>query len=88
MINIRSEQFQSQLDALDLGDWARKCQVDTGYTKKIWGRDLLLGFLLLHNQREASLEQWAGCIESFSTQTVSKQAVHQRCTSKHAQFFE
>lgn len=67
---------------------ARECRVDTGYTKKIRGRDLMLGFLLLHNQQEASLEQWAGCIESFSDQPVSKQAVHQRCTPKHVQFFE
>jgi len=88
MINIRTKQIRSQLDALDLDALARECQVDTGYTKKIRGRDLMLGFLLLHNQQEASLEQWAGCIESFSAQTVSKQAVHQRCTPKHAQFFE
>jgi hypothetical protein len=88
MINIRTKQIRSQLDTLDLDALARECRVDTGYTKKIRGRDLILGFLLLHNQQEASLEQWAGCIESFSDQPVSKQAVHQRCTPKHVRFFE
>lgn len=88
MINIRTKEIRSQLDTLDLDALARECRVDTGYTKKIRGRDLMLGVLLLHNQQEASLEQWAGCIESFSDQPVSKQAVNQRCTPKHVQFFE
>lgn len=88
MINIRTKQIRTQLDTLDLDALARECRVDTGYTKKIRGRDLMLGFLLLHNQQEASLEQWAGCIESFSDQPVSKQGVNQRCTPKHVQFFE
>lgn len=87
MINIQSTQILSQLDALDLKALARECGVDTGYTKKICGQDLLYGFLLLYNQQGASLEEWASCIESFSGQPVSKQAVCQRCTAKHARFF-
>ena len=67
---------------------AGECGVDTGYTKKIRGRDLLQGFLLMHAQQGTSLDHWASCIASFSGQPVSKQAVCQRCTDKHAAFFE
>ena len=76
MINIQTKQIRSQLETLDLDAWAHECGVDTGYTKNIRGRDLLQGFLLMHAQQGASLENWAGCIESFSDRPVSKQAVH------------
>lgn len=88
MINIQNKQLCARLDALNLDAWARKCRVDTGYTKKIRGRDLLQGFLLMHAQQGASLEDWAGCIEGFSGRPVSKQALFQRCTEKHVRFFE
>lgn len=88
MITLRLSYIEDHLKAIGLDELAHALYVENGYTKKIHARQLLLGFLLLYNQGENSLEHWASCIESFSNKSVSKQAVDLRCDERHAQLFE
>ncbi len=88
MLKLRHKQTQRKLEAVGFLQRAQQSGLDNGYTKKIRAYDLLMGFFLMYNKGQNSLESWASCIEQITGQVVSKQAVALKFEERHVAFFK
>lgn len=88
MRNLHERTLLDNLDALALDRLAQQTGIENSYTKKIHGPQLLASLLLLINQRQTSLNDWASLYSALAGVTVSKQALALKFDARHGAFFE